>query len=160
MDVEAMVSLASVIAATAAVVAVVFMWVQLRREIAKHEEMEDIVLAREPRVEWLTPIVLPAEESFRVIVPIRNSSMSDLASAHRVQVTFTFGRDNVISEIDPGPFRVIGGGKDKYNVTFEANVLPPLSVNYPSVIVKKKETPEVSIGVAEKTGWQNVPLKG
>lgn len=160
MEIGTVVSLATIIAAVAAVVAVIFMSVQLRREVAKHEEMEEIVLAREPKVEWLTPIVLPTEQSFRVIVPIRNTSMSDLATAHRVQVTFTFGKDNVISEIDPGPFTVIGGGKDNYNVTFEANVLPPLSVNYPSVIVKKKETPEVTIGVAEKTGWQSIPLKG
>lgn len=126
--------------------------------VAERTRINRAVYARSPNVEFLTPFVLPMEDFFTIVVPIRNSSASELAIAHKVKVTFTFDSDNPIREMDLGPFRIMDGGNGDYSVSLETNVLYPLSVAYPSVVVEKKEIPNITIGWAEQTGWQSIPL--
>ena len=152
-------SLVAVIGSVAAVIAVVFMWIQLQGEIANRKEVDRLVLAREPRVEPLTPIIREGTGSFWVIVPIQNVSGSSSAIAHRIQASFTFSNDNLIKEVDASSFTVIGGGKGDYSVTLELNVLYPRSVIYATFLVEKKEIPEILISWAEETAWQTIPLQ-
>lgn len=140
------------------VIAVIITITALALTIAERTRINRAVYARSPNVEFLTPFALPMEDFFTVVVPIRNSSTSELAIAHNVKVTFTFDRDNPIREMDLGPFRITDGGNGDYSVSLETNVLYPSSVAYPSVVVEKKEIPNITIGWAEQTGWQSIPL--
>ena len=60
----------------------------------ERRNLDEIIRARNPNLEYLDPIILPVDKSYRIIIPIRNSSRSELAIANRVQVNFSFRPDN------------------------------------------------------------------
>ena len=140
------------------IVAVIVTIIAFGLTVAERTRINNAVYARNPNVEFLTPFTIPVEDAFTVVIPIRNSSTSELAIAHRVQVTIMFNGNNAIRDIDLGPFRLIDGENGDSSISFETNILYPLSVVYPAVIVEKEEIPIVSVSWAEKTGWQSIPL--
>lgn len=167
MRTETIVSSATIIGSVAAVIAVFIMGGQLRfiseelqREIIRYEEIERTVLARKPDVVFLEPFIQPAAESFYVVVPIQNMATSNVAIAHRVQVAIAFSPDNLIKEVHAHPFIMIDGGEGSHSVNLELSVLYPRSVIYTSFLVANSEKPvDKSIGWAEETGVQSIPLK-
>ncbi len=147
------------IAAVASVIAVIFLGIQLRGEIVKRENLENLVLAREPKVGYLKPFMQEAGESFWVVIPITNKAISVSGVAHRVQVSVTFGIDNPIKRIDADPFVVADGPKGGHSANLELSVLYPGTVVYASFLVENAQLPEqIVIGWAEKTGMQIIPL--
>ncbi len=130
----------------------------MQRETKAREDLATIIELRKPIVEHLEAIIFEVPSSYRIIVPIRNISRSEIAIANRVSVSFNFGLRNRIVEIDPGSYKVTSIGKDSRSVTFEYNYIAPQHTVYPSVITENQETPNISITWAEKTGYENIPL--
>lgn len=152
--------LATTIAAAASVIAVILLGMQLRQEVAKRENLERLVLAREAKVDHLKPFMQEAGESFWVVIPITNRATSASGIAHRVQVSVTFGIDNLIKRIDADPFVVVGGWVGGHSANLELSVLYPGTVIYVSFLVENAQLPEeITIGWAEKTGIQTIPLR-
>ena len=132
---------------------------QLQIERQRRETLSEIVTKRKPLVKNLETIIESIGDSYRVIIPIANVSESSIAIAHKVRVVITFRPDNPIKDIDPGPLRILNGGKEHYSVTLEASALPPLySLLHPSIIVGKYDVPDIKLSWAEQTGYEAIPL--
>lgn len=151
------ISAISLVAALAVIIGLVID-INYRRENARRlEENTRILQEREPNVLSLDVLILPTEDSYRIVVPIRNRATSQIADAHRVQVALSFDPENTILDVQDGPYRLLGGGIGSSTVSFEINVLPSLSTLYLVVVVEKPYPPAIEIGWAEKTGWQAYP---
>ncbi len=128
--------------------------------ITERVRISSAIYARNPDVDYLEAFIQEAGESFWVVVPIINKSTSASAIGHRVQVSITFGIDNLIKRINADPFVVKSGWEDGHSANLELSVLYPGTVIYTSFLVEKPQLPEqIAIGWAEKTGIQTIPLR-
>lgn len=157
---EVRTNIISAITLVAAVAVIIGLIVDInyRRENTRLlEENLRILQERQPDVISLDVLIFPTEDSYRIVVPIRNRATSQIADAHRVQVTLSFDPENTILDVQDGPYRLLGEAIGSSTATFEIAVLPYYSIIYLIVVVEKPYPPAIEIGWAEKTGWQAYP---